>query len=401
MESKEYDIIIDKIKKILQNKPLGSHDVIPHSQEVDRVQEALVYLSSSLIELNEFATILCRGELDGPQPDRHNYFAGGLKELHAVLKHLTWQTKQVAEGDYRQRINFLGDFSLAFNQMVEQLDERERMLMENMRTIEQSIKLLTSVMDEHKDWILVENLENHRIVYNNRMEEKIEFYSVEELGIKEVPMEMRDGTIAPLDTRIYHSNTKNHYYSIRTYPLTWEGADVLIHYISDITQEQAVQKDLSNKAYMDQLTGVYNRHYCMMELDRLLQCQEPFSLVMVDLNNLKYVNDTFGHDEGDAYINHAVGHMCGSTRESDAVCRLGGDEFILLLMNCEEGVAHRKMKQIFDAIHTEHEKGYMRSISYGITTVDYNDTYTRDSLIRESDAKMYEFKLQYKQTKRG
>lgn len=397
MDKQEYDLLIEGIKKILQNKPYKESDIIRQADEIDRVQEALVYLSTCLVELNEFSQTLCRGDLDAPLPGRHNYLVGGLKELHAVLKHLTWQTKQVANGDYKQRINFLGDFSESFNRMVEQLEEREQKLKESAMELEESMIFLTNIMDKQKDWIIVEVVADGTIVYNNHSQIiEVDRFSLEELGLDEVEVNNQDEIIAPINSKVYYSASNEHYYAVKNHSMYWEKKKVLVHYITDITQEQMVQKNLSDLAYIDQLTGAYNRRYCMMEINRRLVEKEKFAVIMVDLNDLKYVNDHFGHGEGDFYIKHAVSKINYFTRDQDVICRLGGDEFILLLKDCTYEVASVKMEQIFEAIREECLRGYLMSISYGIVSVDENSTYTTDELINKSDERMYVFKQKFK-----
>ncbi len=400
MNQTEYNLLIDKIKKILQGVSLSETDIEPTSEEMERVQQALVYLSNCLQEINEFSGTLSRGELDAPQPSRHNYLAGELKELHAVLRHLTWQTEQVASGDYKQKINFLGDFSKSFNLMVKQLDEREKQLKESSKALEQSMKLITTIMDMHKDWIIVANKEDRKVLYNNMHEERpMTIYSPSRMGMIEVPLEKRDGSIAPLDAVLYFHEQRASYYSIHDYHTIWNNSEVIIHYITNVTQEQKVKKNLSDMAYTDQLTGVYNRRYCMEETAALLENKAKFSFVLIDLNELKYVNDNKGHEEGDAYIKYAVKIMNDLTRDSDVICRIGGDEFILLLKNCDGNIAHKKMEQIFNEINVNSDKGYRRSISYGITYVDENKNYTVKELMDESDKKMYDFKQEFKKSR--
>ncbi|MEF9967124.1 MAG: hypothetical protein RR766_01335, partial [Longicatena sp.] len=106
-------------------------------------------------------------------PGRYNFLAGNLKELHSILKSLTWQTIQVAHGDYHQRVNFLGKFSEAFNLMVKQLEEREIHLKEQSEVLLQSTELLVSIMDTQKDSIFVIDVNTKKAIYANRAAKKI------------------------------------------------------------------------------------------------------------------------------------------------------------------------------------------------------------------------------------
>lgn len=85
-------------------------------------------------ELTDFIAPLARGELPATAPPSDHFVAPPLREFHAQLVHLTWQAKQVANGDYSQRLAFLGDFSVAFNAMIISLEQRENILLSLART---------------------------------------------------------------------------------------------------------------------------------------------------------------------------------------------------------------------------------------------------------------------------
>jgi signal transduction histidine kinase/CheY-like chemotaxis protein len=84
--------------------------------------QGLKYLAECIAETRELANALSKGNLDSKLPSPNNEMASPLKALYASLKHLAWQTQQVARGDYKQRVDFMGDFANAFNSMIEQLD---------------------------------------------------------------------------------------------------------------------------------------------------------------------------------------------------------------------------------------------------------------------------------------
>lgn len=85
-------------------------------------------LAKQLKELYEYTIPLARGVLHAERPGKTNFLASGLKELHSKLSHLTWQAQQIEKGDYKQRVDFMGEFSHAFNSMVVKLEEREERL---------------------------------------------------------------------------------------------------------------------------------------------------------------------------------------------------------------------------------------------------------------------------------
>ncbi|MFI3177498.1 MAG: EAL domain-containing protein [Eubacteriales bacterium] len=401
MNQHDLDIMLKHIQCIATNVPIKVQELESDDETLQDIQEGLIYISQSLCAFHVFARNICKGDLDVSMPTRDNFLAGSLKELHSVLKHLTWQTKQVASGDYGQRVSFLGEFSEAFNIMVSQLHDREIQLSQQSLEQAEFIEILTSILDSHTDWILVTDKTSNDIIYNNK-EQKLTLNHFERnykkvftspVLVNHIKNTIENGKITNLT--YHHRDTKN-FYSINSYPMHWKGQEALVHYISDITNEQLEREALSNIAYLDSLTGSYNRHYCMNEINELILEQLPFSLVMVDLNDLKVANDKFGHSVGDEYICTVVDVLKRQTRDIDDVCRVGGDEFILLLRECPLEVAHHKMEEIFEEIESIHRQ-YKLSISYGITYVDEWQWNSIEDILKISDEHMYAFKKQYKQ----
>lgn len=127
----------------------------------------------------------------------------------------------------------------------------------------------------------------------------------------------------------------------------WGAMQLRVHYIrrrermleaviEDRTAElQASQGELKKLAYFDALTGLANRRMFTQNLERLLtptgRQARAFALILVDLDRFKAINDTLGHDAGDALLVQAAGRLVSSVREGDSVARLGGDEFAILV----------------------------------------------------------------------
>lgn len=90
---------------------------------------AFEHLYNKLLDIREFLLSLVQGDLSG-EMHRTGYLAGVLKALQANLRHLTWQTQMIAQGDFSQRVDFMGEFAAAFNSMVIQLEENQKQLQE-------------------------------------------------------------------------------------------------------------------------------------------------------------------------------------------------------------------------------------------------------------------------------
>lgn len=116
----------ESIKKLTQGEDATA---VETSEECGNVVSRLVETFNEyfvlLDETKTFVISLASGNLDATSPPK-NQIAAPFKQLHASLQHLTWQTKQIAQGDFSQRVRFLGEFSDSFNSMVETLAEKER-----------------------------------------------------------------------------------------------------------------------------------------------------------------------------------------------------------------------------------------------------------------------------------
>ncbi len=109
----------DRTRKILEEMASGRipEEIQPDSEYAGEIEQLREYL----VSLQNFAMALCIGDLSRKQDLSGGPIAGSLKALQANLRHLTWQTKQIADGDFSQRVDFMGEFSEAFNTMVERL----------------------------------------------------------------------------------------------------------------------------------------------------------------------------------------------------------------------------------------------------------------------------------------
>lgn len=127
-------------------------ELIPTEDLADTDERRLAQLLNELFaylrEVQEFILPLSQGNLDRVQPPRPRNFLGSpFKELHSRLLHLTWQANQVAQGDYSQRIDFMGDFSDAFNCMISSLEHHERELRGKITELEGALARITQLED--------------------------------------------------------------------------------------------------------------------------------------------------------------------------------------------------------------------------------------------------------------
>lgn len=163
-------------------------------------------------------------------------------------------------------------------------------------------------------------------------------------------------------------------------------------------------EDLKNHATHDAMTGFLNRRVGLLFLEKELKIanrtNSPFTLGYIDLNNLKIVNDTYGHEEGDYLILTSTRLLKDSIRETDILCRLGGDEFFAILRECtieQSEKIWQKLVEKIENFNSKKLKPYQVSLSHGLVQYNPKEGKTADQLITEADTKMYAEKKKFKQ----
>jgi diguanylate cyclase (GGDEF)-like protein len=163
-------------------------------------------------------------------------------------------------------------------------------------------------------------------------------------------------------------------------------------------------KELELYATMDMMTGTLNRRSGVLFLEKQLKLvqRQKYSITVcfIDINGLKEVNDKYGHLEGDWLITSFVDILKSSVRDSDLICRLGGDEFLLVFTDCTVVSAQKIIDKIQDKINdanTKNKKPFPVSFSYGFAECCPDKIITADELLAVADKQMYIHKTQYKE----
>jgi diguanylate cyclase (GGDEF)-like protein/PAS domain S-box-containing protein len=185
---------------------------------------------------------------------------------------------------------------------------------------------------------------------------------------------------------------------------------VIKHYIGiadDITESKETQRKVEYLAYHDALTGLPNR---MLASDRLEQSlvhasrsKSRVAVMFLDLDDFKTINDTLGHSVGDAMLKAVADRLRQCVRESDTVCRLGGDEFLVMLNDVAEIEAiNRVALNMLDMVNrtysiAEHNLTISTSIGIAVYPEDGRD---RDTLLKNADMAMYNAKQSGRNTHR-
>ncbi|MEP6972507.1 MAG: EAL domain-containing protein [Actinomycetota bacterium] len=164
----------------------------------------------------------------------------------------------------------------------------------------------------------------------------------------------------------------------------------------DVTDRKALEEELAHQAFHDSLTGLSNRAVFRDRVDHALarsaRLGDPLTVLLLDLDGFKTINDSLGHEAGDELLIAVAARILACGRESDTVARLGGDEFAILL---EDGGGESRAKQVADRVlqtlsvpYEVREREIFVRASIGIA-FSSADTDSTDDLIRNADAAMY------------
>jgi diguanylate cyclase (GGDEF)-like protein len=301
----------------------------------------------------------------------------------------------------------LGEFSDAFNTMTTQLKEREEQLLretENLKRRSESVvvynELLAKMMENRIEWILVVDAETQEVVYCNQGTH----HMTPQLGVS--PCASCGQCKPGREELLPWSDTEQRSWLIHlkddtslrvmSYILEWQGRNSYVHVVSDVTAMELEKRKLSNKAYFDALTGIYNRAYFQERIEKLLREHQSFTLGYLDMDGLKFVNDHFGHNEGDRYIRRFVTKVLENFRSDDVFARVGGDEFCVILQGELYDLTCNKLERVREKL-VKADAPYPMSFSYGVFEVKSVDQdVTLNGILQQADQRMYKYKRENK-----
>jgi diguanylate cyclase (GGDEF)-like protein/PAS domain S-box-containing protein len=174
-----------------------------------------------------------------------------------------------------------------------------------------------------------------------------------------------------------------------------------IGFFHDLTERKQLESKLKQLSITDSLTGLYNqRHFHAVleaELERARRYRRPLSLVCIDLNHFKQVNDLLGHLEGDSALRFTARTIQKHLRKTDIAFRYGGDEFMLLLPETsgeEAGLIGDRVRASFDRCWADEwaAKANCPIVSLSIGIAEFDQHESAEGLIRRADTIMYDAK---------
>ena len=184
---------------------------------------------------------------------------------------------------------------------------------------------------------------------------------------------------------------------VQTYasPLEMDGRRLMLCVVHDVTEQKRLKNELEYAAARDPLTGLWNRRQFLNLLESADQQSRRYnlnySLLVLDADHFKNINDQFGHDKGDEVLVELAKTLERRVRETDSVCRWGGEEFTILLPQTEASNAANLAESLRKAV-SECRIPALPPISISIGVAQHQSEESIESLLRRADAALYQAK---------
>ncbi|WP_100374497.1 sensor domain-containing diguanylate cyclase [Bacillus sp. FJAT-45037] len=217
------------------------------------------------------------------------------------------------------------------------------------------------------------------------------------LAVEEADRLLKKGQPSKIEFKIIHPVKGLRWVLRMATPIHNEAGHIekIVGQMVDITVRKNLEFELKQMAYHDELTDLPNRKSLDRQIEKALarskRHDHNFSIMFIDLDDFKVVNDTMGHDAGDTLLKEVVSRLNESIREEDLVARIGGDEFIVLFEETSKGEIEEIARRILEYVskpYNINEKEANISLSIGISMFP-DDGEDKDTLIEHADTAMY------------
>jgi diguanylate cyclase (GGDEF)-like protein len=167
----------------------------------------------------------------------------------------------------------------------------------------------------------------------------------------------------------------------------------------DITEYKEMEEALRALSITDELTGLYNRRGFFTLTEQFLKLarrqKKGIFILYADVDNLKEINDSFGHKEGDMALIETADILKKNYRESDIIARIGGDEFVIIPIGTAKDnidIITTRFEKCIEIYNSKSNREYKLSLSYGLAYYDPANPCSIDELLSQADKTMYEHK---------
>lgn len=344
------------------------------------------------------------------------------------LNQLFEAIKQISEGNYQFRIkdiepkSDIGSVNAKFNVMVNELAKYRQDVKRKNQQLEQQKDFLNRIINYNPSAIYTMNWSGEYTLVNKQFSALYGLTPSDVLGKNEMDFNpnreeaiaylklnrkiMKKNQVYEVEDSLIDADGKERWFHVGKVPILGsEGKNQLLCVATEITDLKAKEATIKHQAYYDDLTNIPNRSMYKKKMESILKSDQlndqRFALLFLDLDRFKYVNDTFGHDAGDALLRNVATRLQTAIRDSDTVFRFGGDEFTILATEITErqdvaNLAKRILTTISEPYLFNQHK-FITTASIGISL--YPDHATEiASLTKYADIAMYQSKQQGKNT---
>jgi len=191
---------------------------------------------------------------------------------------------------------------------------------------------------------------------------------------------------------------EDYYYDIIKEPVKDDNGKVIgiVGLVNDVTDRIKLEKELEKINVTDTLTKIKNRNFIDKWLEeKMPEIKFPFSIIAADCNDLKKVNDVYGHDYGDEVIKQTAELLERYLPEKCTPVRVGGDEFVVFCENTSKEEADLMIKKLLNEEKNITIKDYILSVSYGSYTVEEKENFDYKEVMRLADESMLNYKRNF------
>ncbi|MFT3985241.1 MAG: diguanylate cyclase [Lachnospiraceae bacterium] len=413
------DAMIDILEILLTGRQCHPIKIQSSLPKLQTLAGKINQLIKNLNEMNLLAADLSEGKLNGPIPPRHNYMAGSMKRLHSRLSALTCSLRQLQSGHVISKQMDTGELFEVCNELIDRIAaastekaERESYHMPAAFNSWRCHQLMKTLDLLHT--IILEVNDSGHVVYANHSAQEL-FGNITHVSdqtkntvlkfISENITGCKENLTFPVIREVYEASC-NTWYRI-TSNRFWlpDGQMFYVNSIENISDWKLNEHHLKLSASMDLMSGTYNRKTGLEELQKLLTCADTpqtHCIAFIDIDDLKNINDHYGHCEGDYAIKSIANVFVSSVRGSDIVCRYGGDEFLVIFRSCPKDTAEKivaRMQEQLESLNRNHQKPFTLSFSHGIVPFSNSADSCPEitDLLKLADQRMYCCKKQKKQ----
>ncbi|MCD2317038.1 EAL domain-containing protein [Sphingomonas sp. IC-11] len=318
------------------------------------------------------------------------------KFVRKPMAHLMATARAWQRGESSARVGRIGDggefeaLASVYDELAEGYDERHRRLLDALESTNDS------VMTVAPDWTVT--------FMNKRARARVGDLTGGAVGrsVWELFPELADHPVGdegrtamlerrPLSLHFNYPRLDGHF-EVSGLPVE-DGS--MMFFIRDVTEQQRAQEELRKLALSDSLTALPNRAHAMSLARQMLEEQRLAALLLIDLDDFKYVNDSFGHQVGDALLQRVAARLAACLPPDAIIARLGGDEFMGLIAREDDRAAHRG-NELLRALACEPFQLGKRSLraaaSCGVMMVPEGTTPHVEELFANADLALYRAK---------